>query len=158
MSGKYLGQLENFAPTEYSEDQLTDGMILITISSGDFNTLKKYGESDVEAGSFPQRQMVKELSAVIKIDQEAFADFSTINSSAAQEFGFPVFAIQSYDDSSHIYKVDQGSKFATEAKGHGSIERTKQVPVGNLNNLGVTEGQFNIILDTFFTRNQFKRH
>ena len=66
---------------------------------------------------------------------------------------FPYYAIQSYDGSGYIYKVDQwGGLNTTTEKG-----RQIQVPVGRLDNLGKSIKQFNIILDAFLTNSGYKR-
>jgi hypothetical protein len=66
---------------------------------------------------------------------------------------FPYYAIQSYDGSGYIYKVDQwGDLNTTTEKG-----KQVQVPVGRLDNLGKSIKQFNIILDAFLTNSGYKR-
>jgi RHS repeat-associated protein len=262
-SGEYLGQLSNFQSKGYSDNDLLNGVIIRTMSKSKFRTYTNYGESD--GSQFP-RDMVKENSAVVRINDESFSAFNEIdkgggvagakekslfiildvtdqanpelrtfinenssatdrsisdqvdvvdgkyktikgninlvivgqthihgllegskrnsgyNSSSSFNFtekdsnapgvstkgpfndkdkaiaaGFPIYAIQSYDRSGKIYKVDQSGDYKTETKGAGLTKRTKQVPVGNLNNLGKGPGQFNIILDAFYTRNRFQQ-
>ena len=258
-SGKYLGQIDNFKPTGITESDLIDGMALRTISLGDYNAIKEYGE--YEGDDFIPRSMIGDQSGLIRIDEDSFNAFNEIdkgghiagapekslfmildisdlgnpilrakvnqNSSAtnnsiadetqscgdfsilpdmpnqiiigqahshpllesskpidysssiisfslsegkvngpgvsvngedndltgAMKAGFPVYAIQSYDRSGKIYKVDQYGQLNSQKEGNKEI----QIPVGNLNNLGTSSSQFNIILDAFLTNSNFKK-
>lgn len=74
----------------------------------------------------------------------------------AIDSGYPVYAIQSYDRSGKIYKVDQYGQLNTKKTGRRGNKEV-QVPVGNIDNLGTAVSQFNIILDAFLTNANFKR-
>jgi hypothetical protein len=66
---------------------------------------------------------------------------------------FPYYAIQSYDNSGHLYKVDQHGNMNLRKQGRFNT----QIPVGNISNLGTNAGQFNILLDSFKSYSGFKK-
>ncbi|HCT85682.1 MAG TPA: hypothetical protein DF296_10850 [Candidatus Margulisbacteria bacterium] len=260
ISGKYLGQIDNFNPTGLKDSDLIGGFALRAISPGDFNAIKIYGEFE---GNEETTSTVRNNSSLIRIDEKSFSYFKTINEGGdtagsnekslfmifdvsnkenpilraeintksvtnnesiedkldryptylifdhnnnyivfgqahthpllagskgddllsltsaltvnfsetevnvpgvstdgknndrkeAMRLGIPYYAIQSYDRSGNIYKVDQMGNLNIST---GSGNKQNQIPVGNLKNLGKSLSQFNILLDAFLTNSGYK--